>query len=121
MAETNFIKFYRGSKQTYVDGRAASPKVYSDDVIYFATDSREILLKDKSYGVAGSYSIPKYVKDINLASDGKTMVITYVDDSVEQTKTLSFENIINLVLADTFTVIENRLDALENCLTWNGK
>lgn len=64
------IKFYRGSKQTYLDSVAS----YSDG-IFFATDRHEIMLNGTTYGVGEA------VSDITFDAPSATLNVTLIGNS----------------------------------------
>jgi len=58
------VKFYRGKKALYLD---EYPEKYKDG-IYFATDTKEIIMNNDLYGF-GSFPIKNYIKDIQFNED----------------------------------------------------
>lgn len=70
MSEKQLIPFYRGLKASYVESTHGNG-------IYFAKDTKEILMGGVSY--TGALADGKVVRNITLAEDGASFIITYTD------------------------------------------
>ena len=73
------IKFYRGLKSNYKYSVEEPQNLEHQDGLYFATDTKEILLNGQAYG--GLTDADKVVQDVTLTEDNTKLHVEYTDGS----------------------------------------
>lgn len=109
------VKFYRGKKELYLE---EYPEKYKDG-IYFATDTKEIIMNNDLYGF-GSFPIKNYIKDIQFNEDTGILKWIYIDDSVhsENIEELNLKDFLSKTYETRFRILEARVTNIEETLEW---
>ena len=107
------VKFYRGKKELYLE---QYPEKYKDG-IYFATDTREIIMNNDIYGF-GVFPIKEYIKDIQFNEETGILKWIYIDDSTKREKIeeLDLKDFLSRTYETRFRVLESRVTKIEENL-----
>ena len=109
------VKFYRGKKELYLE---QYPEKYKDG-IYFATDTKEIIMNNDIYGF-GVFPIKEYIKDIQFNEETGILKWIYIDDSTKREKIeeLDLKDFLSRTYETRFRVLESRVTKIEENLEW---